>query len=354
MPHRQATTCSPTSRRAAPSTSSRRSTPRARRTQDVVADAVARARRRLPARGRAARRPVALDAQRRDDAQPVEDRAPGRDRRGLRDDRLLALQRRVPRPRSTRSSRTRSTGRLEPDGVPAARGLRLRGQPVQLHVRSAGTCRPRRRSWATRSSGSRPRRRRSPPTTLMRLLQEAGLPDGVINLVYGSGATIGDAALASPELAGIHFTGSTGVFHGDVGDGRRRTSSSYRNYPRIVGETGGKDFILAHPSADAGGRRDRDRPRLVRVPGPEVLGRVAAVRARRTSGPRSRSGSSRTSRRSRWATSRDFENFMGAVIDASAFKTQADAIAEARAAGRGDRHRRRDATTPRATSSSRP
>src|ERR671936_23368 len=84
---------------------------------------------------------------------------------------------------------------------------------------------------------------------LMRLLQEAGLPDGVINLVYGSGATIGDAALASSELAGIHFTGSTGVFNSmwkTVGT----NVGSYRGYPRIVGETGGKDFIVAHPSAD--------------------------------------------------------------------------------------------------------
>jgi 1-pyrroline-5-carboxylate dehydrogenase len=84
---------------------------------------------------------------------------------------------------------------------------------------------------------------------LMRLFQEAGLPDGVINMLPGSGAAIGDPALASRDLAGIHFTGSTGVFNGmwktvgaDVG--------RYRSYPRIVGETGGKDFIVAHPSAD--------------------------------------------------------------------------------------------------------
>ena len=84
---------------------------------------------------------------------------------------------------------------------------------------------------------------------LMRLLQEAGLPDGVINLVYGSGAEIGDAALASPDLAGIHFTGSTGVFNG-MFKTVAGNMSSYRNYPRMVGETGGKDFIVAHPSAD--------------------------------------------------------------------------------------------------------
>ena len=80
---------------------------------------------------------------------------------------------------------------------------------------------------------------------VMQILRAAGLPDGVINLVYGSGADIGDAALASPDLAGIHFTGSTGVFQGmwkTVGD----NIANYRNYPRIVGETGGKDFIIAH------------------------------------------------------------------------------------------------------------
>src|ERR687887_509928 len=81
---------------------------------------------------------------------------------------------------------------------------------------------------------------------LMRLMQAAGLPDGVINLVFGSGATIGDAALGSSELAGIHFTGSTEVFNGmwhTVG----ANVGSYRNYPRIVGETGGEGFLPPPP-----------------------------------------------------------------------------------------------------------
>jgi 1-pyrroline-5-carboxylate dehydrogenase len=83
----------------------------------------------------------------------------------------------------------------------------------------------------------------------MRLLQAAGLPDGVINVVYGEGASVGDACLASPHLAGIHFTGSTKVFqHLWRGVGER--IASYRTYPRLVGETGGKDFVFAHPSAD--------------------------------------------------------------------------------------------------------
>jgi 1-pyrroline-5-carboxylate dehydrogenase len=84
---------------------------------------------------------------------------------------------------------------------------------------------------------------------VMRLFEEAGLPPGVINVVYGSGPDIGAPAIASPELAGVHFTGSTGVFQGmwgEIGGNIAR----YRSYPRIVGETGGKDFIVAHPSAD--------------------------------------------------------------------------------------------------------
>jgi 1-pyrroline-5-carboxylate dehydrogenase len=166
---------------------------------------------------------------------------------------------------------------------------------------------------------------------LMRLLQEAGLPDGVINLVFGSGATIGDAALASPELAGIHFTGSTGVFNGmwkTVG----ANIDSYRSYPRLVGETGGKDFIVAHPSAEAEavataivrgsfeyqGQKCSASSRLY-VPSnlwPEVKERLVADIETIKMGDVT-----------------DFENFMGAVIDSSAFETHSEAIAEARAAG---------------------
>jgi len=84
---------------------------------------------------------------------------------------------------------------------------------------------------------------------IMKLLQEAGLPDGVINFLPGAGRQIGDPVLKSPYLAGIHFTGSTEVFQRmwkTVGN----NISRYHSYPRIVGETGGKDFILAHESAD--------------------------------------------------------------------------------------------------------
>ncbi len=84
---------------------------------------------------------------------------------------------------------------------------------------------------------------------IMKLLQEAGLPDGVINFIPGPGRPTGDVVLPHPELAGIHFTGSTGTFQTmwrTVGD----NIAKYKSYPRIVGETGGKDFIFAHPSAD--------------------------------------------------------------------------------------------------------
>ncbi|WP_059011799.1 L-glutamate gamma-semialdehyde dehydrogenase [Streptomyces specialis] len=84
---------------------------------------------------------------------------------------------------------------------------------------------------------------------LMRLLREAGLPDGVINLLTGDGRAVSEVALPHPELAGIHFTGSTATFRHlwqQVGENIAR----YRAYPRIVGETGGKDFIVVHPSAD--------------------------------------------------------------------------------------------------------
>lgn len=84
---------------------------------------------------------------------------------------------------------------------------------------------------------------------LMKVFKEAGLPDGVINLVYVSGPDAGDVILSHPDFAGIHFTGSTGIFRQiwkTIGD----NIAKYRSYPRIVGETGGKDFILAHESAD--------------------------------------------------------------------------------------------------------
>ncbi len=83
---------------------------------------------------------------------------------------------------------------------------------------------------------------------LMRIFREAGLPDGVVNLVYAGGPEIGDVVLNHPDFSGIHFTGSTGVFR-NIWQTIGANIAKYRSYPRIVGETGGKDFILAHSSA---------------------------------------------------------------------------------------------------------
>jgi 1-pyrroline-5-carboxylate dehydrogenase len=163
---------------------------------------------------------------------------------------------------------------------------------------------------------------------LMRLFQEAGLPDGVINLVYGPGQTIGDAALSSPHLAGIHFTGSTPVFHS-----MWRTVASnmerYRNYPRIVGETGGKDFIVAHPSADV----DALATAIVRGSF-EYQGQKCSASSRiyapSNLWPALRERLQEEVGTIKMGDVSDFGNFMGAVIDSSSFRTQSEAIEEAK------------------------
>ena len=112
---------------------------------------------------------------------------------------------------------------------------------------------------------------------LMQLLEEAGLPKGVINLVTGDGIAVSEVALNHRDLAGIHFTGSTKTFQHlwkTVGNNIEK----YRTYPRLVGETGGKDFVVAHPQRRPRRPEDRADPRLLRVPGPEVLGLLPRVR----------------------------------------------------------------------------
>ncbi|MFZ4771640.1 MAG: aldehyde dehydrogenase family protein, partial [Ferruginibacter sp.] len=83
----------------------------------------------------------------------------------------------------------------------------------------------------------------------MRVLKEAGLPDGVINLVFVDGPTAGEVIFNHPDFAGIHFTGSTGVFN-KMWETIGKNMGMYKSYPRIVGETGGKDFVIAHKSAN--------------------------------------------------------------------------------------------------------
>jgi 1-pyrroline-5-carboxylate dehydrogenase len=163
---------------------------------------------------------------------------------------------------------------------------------------------------------------------VMRLLEEAGMPPGVINLVYGPGAEIGNAALASPDLAGVHFTGSTAVFQGmwkSIGN----NIASYRSYPRIVGETGGKDFILAHPSADAEAVATAILRGSFEYQG-QKCSAASRIYAPDNLWPKVRERLEEEVAAIRMGDVTDFRNFMGAVIDGSALKEHRDAIEEAR------------------------
>jgi 1-pyrroline-5-carboxylate dehydrogenase len=165
---------------------------------------------------------------------------------------------------------------------------------------------------------------------LMRLFEEAGLPPGVINLVYGSGSEIGDPAMASPQLAGVHFTGSTPVFQGmwkTIGE----NIESYRNYPRIVGETGGKDFIVAHPSADVEAVATAIVRGSFEYQG-QKCSAASRVYAPDSMWPELSERLVEQVRELRVGDVSDFGNFMGAVIDGGSFRTQQEAIEEAKEA----------------------
>jgi 1-pyrroline-5-carboxylate dehydrogenase len=162
----------------------------------------------------------------------------------------------------------------------------------------------------------------------MRLFEEAGLPPGVINLVYGSGAEIGNPVLASEHLAGVHFTGSTEVFHSiwkTVGESIDR----YRNYPRIVGETGGKDFIVAHPSADVDAVATAILRGSFEYQG-QKCSAASRVYAPSNLWPALRERLVEEIGTIKMGDVSDFSNFMGAVIDSSSFARQQEAIAHAR------------------------
>jgi len=164
---------------------------------------------------------------------------------------------------------------------------------------------------------------------IMKLLKEAGLPPGVINMVQGSGGAIGDPVLADSHLAGVHFTGSTGVFNNmwkTIGN----TMAKYRAYPRLVGETGGKDFIVAHRSAHV-----------------EALATAIVRGAFEYQGQKCSAASRVYVPSNLWPKLKDllvaqvesikmgdvsdFTNFMGAVIDKGSFATQKEAIDDAKA-----------------------
>ena len=154
---------------------------------------------------------------------------------------------------------------------------------------------------------------------LMKVMEAAGFPPGVINFIPGSGSQVGNPVMASPHLAGIHFTGSTPVFQGmwkAIGD----NIASYRTYPRIVGETGGKDFVFAHESAD-----------------PEALATAIVRGAFEYQGQKCSAASRAYIPQSIWPRVKelllgqiseikmgpptDFRNFFNAVIDSGAFAT---------------------------------
>lgn len=164
----------------------------------------------------------------------------------------------------------------------------------------------------------------------MRLLEEAGLPPGVINLVTGDGRAVSDVVLADPALAGIHFTGSTATFQ-HLWSAVGANIGGYRSYPRLVGETGGKDFVVAHPSADL----DVLRTALVRGAF-EFQGQKCSA-ASRAFIPRSvwhRLADDLASEVDSLAMGdvTDSGNFLGAVIDRRSFDRLDDVLRAARSA----------------------
>ncbi|HEU5033771.1 MAG TPA: L-glutamate gamma-semialdehyde dehydrogenase [Mycobacteriales bacterium] len=177
---------------------------------------------------------------------------------------------------------------------------------------------------------------------LMRLLEAAGLPPGVINLVTGDGQAVSEVAVPHPDLAGIHFTGSTATFQ-HLWQAVGRNIAGYRGYPRLVGETGGKDFVLAHPSADV----DALRTGLIRGAF-EYQGQKCSA-ASRAYVPQSLWGRLRDDLTEQTnllpvGDVADFTNFMGAVIDRRAFdrlsgvldRARSDATLEILAGGTAD------------------
>jgi 1-pyrroline-5-carboxylate dehydrogenase len=164
---------------------------------------------------------------------------------------------------------------------------------------------------------------------LMELLREAGLPPGVINFVPGSGAAVGDPVIASPQLGGVHFTGSTSVFQG-IWSSIGKNIARYAQYPRIVGETGGKDFVFAHVSCDL------DALAVALVRGAfEYQGQKCSAASRayvpKSLWPRLQQSLGAILADVKMGDVRDFTNFCGAVIDQRSFTKLKAAIDAARA-----------------------
>ncbi|MEM6645582.1 MAG: L-glutamate gamma-semialdehyde dehydrogenase [Bacteroidota bacterium] len=164
----------------------------------------------------------------------------------------------------------------------------------------------------------------------MRLLEEAGLPAGVINMVPGDGPPIGDPVMAHPDLAGLHFTGSTGTFK-HLWKLAGQHIDTYKSYPRIVGETGGKDFVVAHPSADA----QAVATALVRGAF-EYQGQKCSAASRAylpaSLWPTIQAAMKEQLSEIKMGTVEDFSNFINAVIDARSFAKITGYIDAAKAA----------------------
>ena len=300
---------------ATPAQVSARGRRRARGRASLASAELRRPRRGVPEGGGPARRSVARHRQRGDHARAVEDLLPGGDRRGLRARRLLAVQRPLragilaEQPQSaagvwnrfdhrplegfvlaiTPFNFTSIAGNLPT--APALMGVPVVWKPSQTQGFSAHV--------------------------LMRLLEAAGLPPGVINLVTGNGRAVSEVALVHPDLAGVHFTGSTPTFQHlwrTVGD----NLTGYRSYPRLVGETGGKDFVIAHPSADV----DALRVGLVRGAF-EYQGQKCSAASRAYIADsvwrRLRDDLAADVGALPMGDPTDFSNFLGAVIDRRAF-----------------------------------
>jgi len=163
---------------------------------------------------------------------------------------------------------------------------------------------------------------------LMKIFKEAGLPDGVINLIYVDGPVAGDVIFEHPDFAGLHFTGSTGVFR-KLWEIMGKNISKFKTYPRIVGETGGKDFIIAHPSADY-----KELATAILRGAFEFQGQKCSA-ASRAYIPASLWESTKEKLLSDMKTIRmggveDFRNFFNAVIDERAFDKIAGYIEQAK------------------------
>ena len=168
------------------------------------------------------------------------------------------------------------------------------------------------------------------PYLFMQILKEAGMPDGVINFVPGPGSMVGKLCLDHKDLGGIHFTGSTGVFH-QMWQTVGSNIAKYKSYPRIVGETGGKDFIVAHESADV-----KQLTTAIIRGSFEFQGQKCSASSRAYV-PSSIWGQVREQLETDMATikmghPKDFTNFFNAVIDKSAYATITEFIDYAKAA----------------------